>query len=76
MQYHITVSQCVKLKCILYNNNTVPQDAPAQNHFKDVTGPLRGENPNDKSIASKTSNKEEAVDKTKRVVHHGLHLGK
>jgi hypothetical protein len=29
-----------------------------------VTLHLRGENPNDKSIANKTSNKEEAVDKT------------
>jgi hypothetical protein len=40
------------------------------------TGLLRGENPNDKSIANKTSNKEEAVGKTKGVMHHGLHLRK
>jgi hypothetical protein len=34
----------------------------------------RSKNPNDKSIAGKSSNKEEAIYEAKRVVHHGIHL--
>jgi hypothetical protein len=36
--------------------------------------PSRGENPNDKSIANKSSNTEETIKETKGIVHHRVHL--
>lgn len=34
----------------------------------------RRENPNNKSIANKSSHTEETIEETKGVMHHGVHL--